>query len=209
MLRYWTPRRLYVEQHEVSENAHSHRASTQMRGIERLIFLFWLLQGVLFIDGVEEVDNEIDHSADSDGVLFIDGLEEADNEIDQSADSDGVLFIDGVEVADNEIDQSADSDGVLFIDGLEEADNEIDQSADSDGDLSVLLGVGAAGMGLLAVLALSYRRMQHVKWPWNLNPEDTPEVIVTYWNNCVANEATTEETTAEHGGKVEPITVEP
>ncbi|XP_031665454.1 uncharacterized protein LOC109882897 isoform X3 [Oncorhynchus kisutch] len=208
MLRYWTPR-------------------TQMRGIERLIFLFWLLQGVLFIDGVEEVDNEIDHSADSDGVLFIDGLEEADNEIDQSADSDGVLFIDGVEVADNEIDQSADSDGilfidgvdeidqsadsdgVLFIDGLEEADNEIDQSADSDGDLSVLLGVGAAGMGLLAVLALSYRRMQHVKWPWNLNPEDTPEVIVTYWNNCVANEATTEETTAEHGGKVEPITVEP
>ncbi|XP_036823280.1 uncharacterized protein LOC110510270 isoform X2 [Oncorhynchus mykiss] len=160
--------------------------STQMRGIERLVFLFWLLQVVLFIDGVEEADNEIDHSADSDGVLFIDGVEEADNEIDQSADSDRDLFIDGVE----------------------ETDNEIDQSADSDGDLSVLLGAGAAGMGLLAVLALTYRRM-HVKWPWNLNPEDTPEVIVTYWNNCVANEATTEETTAEHGGKVEPIIVEP
>ncbi|XP_071221039.1 putative surface protein SACOL0050 isoform X4 [Salvelinus alpinus] len=91
MLRYWTQR-------------------TQMRGVERLVFLFWLLQGVLFIDGVEEAYNDLDHSADSDGDLFIDGVEEADNEIDQSADSDGVLFIDGVEEADNEIDQSADSD---------------------------------------------------------------------------------------------------
>ncbi|XP_038821668.1 uncharacterized protein LOC120021900 isoform X2 [Salvelinus namaycush] len=160
--------------------------STQMRGVERLIFLFWLLQGVLFIDGVEEADNDIDHSADSDGVLFIDGVEEADNEIDHSADSDGVLVIDGVE----------------------EAHNEIDQSADSDGGLSVLLGVGAAGMGLLAVLALTYRRI-HVKWPWNLNQENTPELKLTYWNNRVANEAATEETTAEHGGKVEPIIVEP
>lgn len=78
----------------------------------------------------------------------------------------------------------------------------------TSGDLSVLLGAGAAGMGLLAVLALTYRRM-HVKRSWNLNPENTPELMLTYLNNCVANEEATEETTAEHVRNVEPIFVEP
>ncbi|XP_045546185.1 uncharacterized protein isoform X3 [Salmo salar] len=248
MLRYWTPR-------------------TQMRGVERLIFLFWLLQGVPFIDGVEEADNEIDYSADSDDIPLIDGVEEADNERDHSTDSDDIPLIDGVEEADNERDHSTDSDDIPLIDGVEEADNERDHSTDSDdiplidgveeadnerdhstdsddiplidgveeadnerdhstdsnGDLSVLLGAGAAGMGLLAVLALTYRRM-HVKRSWNLNPENTPELMLTYLcthkhtahpsvfvcqNNCVANEEATEETTAEHVRNVEPIFVEP